>query len=90
MKIHAIIVKPGFRGSSCLLSQYLFIQKPCNNDTTILKVVGSEDCVRERVTTMGGETWGRCLQPLGNFCNFFEKNSHFNAILYVFKASRKS
>ena len=37
--------------------------------------------------------WGRSTQPLGDFCNFWEKNDYFNAIwitFHVFRAIRNN
>ena len=54
---------------------------------TILKVVGSQDCVQDNNLPLWGP--GGSPQPLCNSYNF-SKKSYFYDVLHVFRAIRKS
>ena len=73
--MHTIIVKQGFAVTDAFYYNVCLFR----NCVTILKVVGSEDCVQENKLPLWGP--GEKSQPLGNSCNFFGKKL---AILITF------
>ena len=80
MKMHAVIVKQGFVVIVAFCYNICLLRIPV---ITTLNVVGHEDCTQENKLPLWG-AWGRSPQPLGDSCNFFGKNIHFNTIWMTF------
>ena len=74
--MHTIIIKQGFM----IIVVICYICSFRNPAITILKVVGSEDCVRESKLPLWG-LGGKA--PAAE--QFFQKNSHLDDILHVFR-----
>ena len=77
--MHAILVKQGFAINSCISLQRL-LRNPA---ITFLKVVGCEDCVREKKLRLWG-SGEETPSPWVIFAIFLGKNNHFNAIWLTF------